>query len=367
MYRGRLERDLGLWVEKGLIARPVADGLLKELDSRESSFSVGQFLVILAAVLISAAILMLVASNWEAIPRLVRVGTLVGLIWVFHGAAALLLARGRNGLAAASLIMGTMTFGGAMSLIGQMYHLSGDASDMMMAWFAAAAFSAAAFRSGALAAITGFLAWGYFISLGSDFDFDWNLLPALVVPAMALGVMGLVYYTKAGKVRHPAYLLMLAWLVWYYVSHDSVPTAILLAIVGAVGFLLSGLPQSPLYPAAKRAGAAPAFYTCLLCMIGLGLLHIEYDESMGRLVVGVLTMIAAVTSIAVCGRDNGVVRYLGYIAFAGEILYLSSMTVGSIIGTSGLFLVSGLVVGFTAWAVIQLEKRLAGRAAEVKA
>lgn len=367
MYRGRLERDLGLWVEKGLIARPVADSLLKELDSRESSFSVGQFLIIVAAVLISAAILLLVASNWEAIPRLVRVGTLVGLIWVFHGIAALLLARGRKGLAAASLIMGTMTFGGAMSLIGQMYHLSGDASDMMLAWFAASAFSTAVFRSGALAAITGFLAWGYFASLGADFDFDWDLLPALVVPAMALVVMALVYHTKADRVRHLAYLLMMAWLVWYYVSHDSVPTAILLAVIGAIGFLLAGLPISPLYPAAKRAGAAPAFYTCLLCMIGLGLLHAEYDESLGRLVVGVMTMIAAVTSIVVCGRDNGVVRYLGYLVFAGELLYLSSVTVGSIIGTSGLFLVSGLVVGFTAWAVIQLEKRLSGKPAEVKA
>jgi hypothetical protein len=35
------------------------------------------------------------------------------------------------------------------------------------------------------------------------------------------------------------------------------------------------------------------------------------------------------------GRDNGAVRYLAYTVFAVEMLYLASVTVGSILGTSG--------------------------------
>ena len=73
MYRDRLERDLAIWVGKGLIERPQADALLAEYDGRESSFSVGRALMMIAACLIAAALLLLVASNWEAIPRLMRV------------------------------------------------------------------------------------------------------------------------------------------------------------------------------------------------------------------------------------------------------------------------------------------------------
>mgnify|MGYP000925136361 FL=1 len=50
MYRGRLKRDLDIWVEKGLIGKSVAEALLEEHDSRGSAFSIGGALMILAAV-----------------------------------------------------------------------------------------------------------------------------------------------------------------------------------------------------------------------------------------------------------------------------------------------------------------------------
>ena len=62
--------------------------------------------------------------------------------------------------------------------------------------------------------------------------------------------------------------------------------------------------------------------------------------------------------IVLSGKENGAVRYLGYAIFAAETLYLASETIGSIIGTSGFFLISGLVVALIAWAVITLERRL---------
>jgi uncharacterized membrane protein len=69
----RLERDLSLWVGKGLLGGETADRFCAEYDARPASFSLGNVLMILAAILLAAAILLVVASNWEAIPRLVRV------------------------------------------------------------------------------------------------------------------------------------------------------------------------------------------------------------------------------------------------------------------------------------------------------
>ncbi len=49
MYRGRLERDLKLWAQQGLIDAPTAGRLLKEYDSRASSFSLGRVLMMIAS------------------------------------------------------------------------------------------------------------------------------------------------------------------------------------------------------------------------------------------------------------------------------------------------------------------------------
>ena len=86
-----------------------------------------------------------------------------------------------------------------------------------------------------------------------------------------------------------------------------------------------------------------------------------------RLVLGIVTLVAAIAGIALSGKENGAVRYLGYATFAAETLYLASETIGSIIGTSGFFLVSGLVVALVAWAVISLERRFSRAATKAEA
>src|ERR1700754_68031 len=162
MYRGRLERDLAQWVRKGMLDATSAEALLAEYDSRPASFSLGRVLAVLAALLVAAAILLLVASNWEDIPRLIRVGALLALIWAFYLGGAYFTAVGQTSVAAAILLLGTLSFGGAMSLVSQMYHLSGDELTLMLVWFGIACLAALLFRSGSQVVLAGFLSWAYF-------------------------------------------------------------------------------------------------------------------------------------------------------------------------------------------------------------
>ena len=185
------------------------------------------------------------------------------------------------------------------------------------------------------------------------------------MPLMAVIVILLVRYTGADRVRHLAYVLLVVWLAYIYGEDETARTAIAIAAFGAVAYLLAAVPQSPLHALARSARAAPAFYSYLVLLLGLLVLHSEFGGVADRLFVGVITLGAAITGIALSGKENGAVRYLGYAAFAAETLYLASETIGSIIGTSGFFLVSGVVVALVAWAVITLEKRLSK--AETKA
>lgn len=367
MYRGRLQRDLSLWVGKGLLGEQTAAALLAEYDSRPASFSLGRVLMALAAVLLAAAVLLVVASNWEAIPRLVRVGAILALIWAVHIAAALMLARGASAAASGLLVIGAMSFGGAISLVGQMYHLSGDQQTVMYFWFAIAAISAILFRSGAVVVVAGFLSWASFAVYLEGNDNHWIGLDPWMAPVMAAIVIGLVRYTGAERARHLAYLLLIGWLAWLYTLHEEITVALAFAIGGMVGVVLTAAPMTQIAYLVRSAGAAPAFYSFLVSVIGFLLLHIEIESGWRLAVLGVVTLAASVLAIVLHGRDNGAVRYLAYVTFAAEMLYLASVTIGSILGTSSLFLFSGLVVALVAWIVIRLERRFSAHAREERA
>jgi uncharacterized membrane protein len=364
MYRGRIEKDFTIWISKGMLDAGAAKAMLAEYDARETVFSAGRVLLTLAAVLLSAAILLLVAANWEGIPRILRVAGIVGLIWALYLAAAFCLGRSFRGLGAALLVLATMSFGGAIALVGQMYHLSGDAADALLVWFAASCVAAVAFRAAALSVLCGFLAWSVFgqLVVENDASFEGNGYIYLI-PLLIVAVIALVRYTNAGIARHLAYLLALAWLGWFYIEVAEVWFAFCLFGAFLVAFLAVCLPVSPIYRFAREAGAAPALYGFALAVMGLAALHAEVDGLGQEVAIGATTLAVAVGGIAVAGRLNGAVRFLGYAVFAAETLYLASETLGSILGTSGFFLISGVVVALIAWLVIRLEKRLSVKTA----
>ncbi len=363
MYRGRLQRDLAIWVEKGLISSDTAVNLLKEVDARPQSFTVGRVLMMLAAVLVSAAILLFVAANWDGIDRSMRTGLLILLIWAFHGLAAFTATRGSSYLPGVFLVLGSASFGASIALIGQMYHLSGDELSAALTWFAATAVTAVLYRSAALTYVAGGLAWFTLTamvdsSIGGLSD-PWFYLPF----AQALVVIGLVRYTGADRARHLAYALILGWLAWTYVDQHGVFKPWHFIALGVGLFLLATLPVSPLREAARKAGAAPAFYSFVLAIMGFVLYQVDNDSffdsgtTLKSAIPAGMTAAMAVLAIALDGRDNGAVRYLGYAVFTLEILYLSMAVAGTIIGTSGLFLFSGVFLAAVAWLVIRLEKR----------
>ncbi|WP_184805428.1 DUF2157 domain-containing protein [Rhizobium leucaenae] len=368
MYRARLGRDLKIWMDKGLVDAPAAAAILSEYDSRPASFSLGRVLAVMAALLVGVAILLFVASNWEAIPRLIRLFGLTAMIWAFYLGGAYSFVRGHSILASAVLILGTMSFGGAMSLVGQMYNLSGDELTMMIVWFAVASVAAALFRSSAQVALAGFLAWGFCgFYLWDHYDQWYGIMP-WAPPVMAAVLIALVRYVDAPRSRHLAYLMLVGWLTWIFAQYESLHAAVLLAAAGMVAFLAVSLPVSPLIRIARTAGAAPAFYAFLIAAIGLIAIHGEIgdgvfentiwvENKLPLIVIAFVTLASAVVAITLSGRDNGAVRYLAYVVFAWEILYLANETVGSIIGTSGFFLICGVLFAIAAWLVIRLERR----------
>ena len=90
-YSSRVRADAARWVASGLIDGKTAQAIVLDVEAHDRrSLSFGSILAIMAALLFGAAILVFVASNWEAIPRLARVGALFAIIFAGYVGGAVL-------------------------------------------------------------------------------------------------------------------------------------------------------------------------------------------------------------------------------------------------------------------------------------
>lgn len=355
MYRARLKRDLDRWSAMGLISEREAQAMLRDHDAQASSFSIGAVLVVLSAVLLSAAILLLVAANWQTIPRLVKISGVIAFIWGFHCGGAILIALGRQAFGQALLVLGAASFGGGLALVGQLYHLSGDQLDLFYVWLAAATVSCVLFRSGVMAGFVAILSVAtVFIAL-DQYDFDWTLQTMLLPPGLAVLIIALSFWAGHERVRHIAFLLLFGWLIWLYAQHTDIAVAFGF-VVGGFG-VFAAVALSHLYRA--QIFRLAASYGLALAVAGLALVHLEYDSGLRLALIAVVSVAISIAALAIKGRDDGVVRAMAYLIFAGETLYVSFATIDSMLDTSGFFLISGLLVAVLAFAASRVEKLLA--------
>ena len=101
------------------------------------------------------------------------------------------------------------------------------------------------------------------------------------------------------------------------------------------------------------------FYVLASAFTGFAAWQFELADNglAGVTILGLAILGLAIAALAMKGRDNGGVRGLAYLAFGAEVLYLSFITVGSIIGSALFFFLIGIFVIFLAFLVVRLEKR----------
>ncbi len=133
-YRQQLARDLDHWIDSGLVPETSRESILDSAGQGGAGVSISSILYILGAVLIGAAAIAFVAANWDAIPRATKLFTLILALWTAYGLAIWTRARAAHALSGALVLIGIAIYGASISLIGQIYHLSGDAADAMLLW-----------------------------------------------------------------------------------------------------------------------------------------------------------------------------------------------------------------------------------------
>jgi uncharacterized membrane protein len=261
-YRQRLQGDLALWQERGLITPAAGDAIRASLGPMPGGVNVATVVGLVGGLLIAAAFLAFVAANWTAIPRPERFVILLAGIACSYGLGAWFDRGGRTFLADSAVSVGCIVFGGAIALVGQMYHLGGDFAGALLLWAAAALVAAVLTGSrGAYAvALTAACFWS-----GVRVDQNGETLHLAFIAFWLIAAILPVLWDSA-VARHLAAIALVAWWVIIAVGPVSFifgdPTFLVgagVALMLGVGLALASSPP----PALSAMGVTLSNYGAL--------------------------------------------------------------------------------------------------------
>lgn len=356
-YATKVRADIRRWVEAGFIDAATGDVLSRDVEASDRrSLSFGSILAVMAALLVGAAILIVVAANWETIPRIARVGALFATILAGYVGGALLKLIDQDAFAEALWLIAAAAFGASIALVGQMYHLSGDETEAVLVWCIGVAVSALVLRSSPLTIAAVVLATAWLFFKGVDF---WRSddVPHLFL-ALAAALWLVSYRTRSAAARHLLLLSLLFYVLLLAMEADLIGVAAGLAAASAALFAAAVVLPAQVERVMRINGLTP-LYGLLGFLIGVLLVQIELtDQPPSFAVASALALAGIVAAVVLCGREIRGLRWLAYAGFALELCLVYAVLVGSMLGTAGFFLAAGLIVGVVAFAIIRIEKRM---------
>lgn len=335
--------------------------LLADHDKRHTGFSLSGVLAVLAAVLFGAAVIALVAANWEAIARPVRV--LMVAVFVLMGLMAAVIARRRrrNLLSEAALVFALLCHGAGLALVAQIYHISGDEGDFLITWAIGVLVVSLSFSSPMAAVGAGVLGIYFFFgettfphSASGDHG---NLGNLLKLAALTVVIGFAAFRSNSSLAGHMTAVLSILVLIWMFDYVIGAHPGYCLAAMGSLAFLAGSVLPLPATVAIARHGWVSA-YGAVLLLSGLGLLQADFrDASLTtEIVMAALILSLSVAVLAVAGETNRFVRWFAYLGFAAETLYVVAVTLGSLLGSSGFLFLGGALLAIVAFVVMKIEK-----------
>ena len=368
-----LARQIDQWQSQGLLDQETADRLRLDVKTRHNGFGMGGVLAVLGSLLLGAALILFIAANWDVIPRIWRVGVILVIMWGGYFGGAWLQQRSENKLAAifapSLYLLSAITYGAGIALVGQMYHMSGDMTTAALAWGIGVLIAGVLLRAPILTAAALGIGGFYLYTVLSELGGQINLVASYrwVLPLYIAACAAAIIYTKADKAMHLLAMLTLAYFLALYFDLESAVTLILMIVLGTLLIICQGR-----WPAFERYsygfGSQLAGYGLAALLLALFIFQVEHKgvfnnyEAGADAVYSLAAIAVCVIALIIAGEKSGQLRWFAYAGFSLHVLYLATVTVGTMIGTSGVFLIGGILVMGLAYLVTRMEKYLHGSA-----
>ncbi|MDX9872387.1 MAG: DUF2157 domain-containing protein [Clostridia bacterium] len=134
-FNQNLQRELPRWVADGLITPENAETLRQRYPVTKNSMT--QTLALLGSVLLGIGVILFFAANWEAMSRTLKIAVVVlAVLLAYGGGYYLRYVRGTYPKVGYALIcLGSLLYGAAIWLIGQIFHLAPEAGSAFLLWY----------------------------------------------------------------------------------------------------------------------------------------------------------------------------------------------------------------------------------------
>jgi uncharacterized membrane protein len=352
-YQQRLKKDVARWRTAGWIDADSERAIRADIAARGRGIGLPGALAILAAVLIGFAVMSFVAANWQEMSRVFRLALLIGLLWTSYLMAGALFGRGLSHFGHAAVLAGCAIFGASLMLVSQMYHMDGNAPDVVLVWAAGTFLAGVLLRSNpALAfALVLFFVWGMWETAQREM-LHWPYLVPWAFSAIAF------YGQRWEPGVHLAGLALTGFIVAYgYIHHGSGGhEAVVLAGTVITALAALGFAKLPKLETVWRGGIVYG-----LIVIFSGLFALQFWKSPGTGEFVMLAVFALALTLAAIwwglASSDRFALWLGYLGFSIEILWIYGKTVGTLLGSSVFFLTAGFVVAGLAYFAYRLHAR----------
>jgi uncharacterized membrane protein len=363
-YRARIEGDLKRWQEAGWVSAEAARAIQGDLASRSSRFGLPQVLALLGGVLLCFGAMTFVASNWQAMSKLLRLAVLAAGFWGSFGAAYAFFRRGLDGFGHAAVLVGAGVFGAAIMLIAQMYHIDGHPPDAVLVWGIGAALAGVVLRSNP-ALVLAALLLGLWSSWESTLTHavHWAFLPAWIgLTAASLAV------TRWRPLYNVLALLLAGWVYFLGITWNGPgsfrlglnnASFIVTMMAGLVAALLLGLAR-PWIDKVVAVGQSATAHMLAASFAGLwSLQFLQWQNRTDHLAIWYVIALAALIGgiVYALRADNRPVLWVSYAGFAIELVSIYFKTLGTLLNTSLFFLSAGLLVIGLSWIAWKLHNR----------
>lgn len=350
-YLKQLELDLERWASLGLIDRDRLDSLRANAGPAVRHYSVSGILFLLGIILLACAVLIFIGANWQILPRIMRLGVALLLMWSAYGTAFALCERPRTVYADALVLLGSVLFGATIMLIGQMYHINAGWPNGVLLW-AIGAFVAAALaraRASAILAMILFGVWSAGISFADEWRIHWAFLAALAA---------MIALARMLDFRALAHLIVLSFLAWCAANGavladrlQGADFAFFVALMTTVGLVmwLGGLISTDL---GARFGGLIAGYGLFFLTLIFFLLQLAEDGAVEHvpLTIAIFACGGAVAALAVAALAMRLIVPIdGLMAAAAIFAVLANCSAGNDWPAALNYLYAGLYLGYIGW------------------
>lgn len=345
--RRRILRLVEEWQQARLIDAATAAALREDVVRRRAAFPAARLLALFAALTLGAALLLLIAANWDVLPRLWRVALLALTMFAANLGGAWAALRARPVLAEGLYLAGGFAFGASLALVGQMYHLSGDTADALAIWYVSTLVSSLVLRAAWLNAGAVVLALCWIGTRAADAPL--SLAASHVFLAMIAASFALSYRTRSLPARHLSALALAAYTLSLFAWADSPLAAALLAVLFAAGLAAARFLRA-------RAPPALAVHCLLQFLFAMVLLQLDMEGGWALAVCATATFAVLGGTAATLDADERALRGLIYVAFVLELVWLYVTLIGTMLGTAGYLLLVGTALALAAWIVARRQQ-----------